>query len=192
MDVLKFPNCPLAVDLWQSLTPRNESCVLSLAFLSDICLGLRFHSRGGQRESICSFLIKSLAVPLVLIRERESGGWLRNPHYLSCWHHWCAFLQPFPINATTTQRRLSYPPTAPDWQASDSSGDEEERVRMEIERCHVWTLHKEARLICRKNPTLWQSTTKTIWGLWQIVLMCLFGWSKCGLELFSSFIYVAD
>lgn len=60
MDVLKFPTVsgPLAVDLWQSLTPRNQSCVLSLAFLSDICLGLRFHSRGGQRESICSFFNK--------------------------------------------------------------------------------------------------------------------------------------
>lgn len=163
MDLLKFPTVPgpLAVDLWQSLTPQDQLCVLSLAFLSDICSGLGFHSRGGQRESICSFLKKSLAVPWVLIM-KGCRGWgvvdgvrgLRNPHYFSCWHHWCAFLQPFPINATTTQRRLSYPPTAPDWQASDSSGDEEERVRMEIERCHVWTLHKEARLICCKNPTL--------------------------------------
>ncbi len=107
--------------------------------------GLGFHSRGGQRE-----------VQSALLKEPHSAlgcwwGGMKNPHHFSCWHHWCAILHPFPINATTTQSRLSYPPTAPDWQASDSSGDEEERVWMEIERCHVWTLPKEARPILGKK-----------------------------------------
>lgn len=67
---------PLAVDLSQSLTPRGRLGGPSLASISDICSGLGFHSRGGQRESICSFK-KSLTVPWVLMgRNEESAPFL--------------------------------------------------------------------------------------------------------------------
>lgn len=158
---------PLAANLSQSLTPRGRLSGPSLAPISDICSGLGFHSRGGQRESICSFKRAS----------QSTGCWwggMRNPHHFSCWHHWCAILHPFPINATTTQSRLSYPPTAPDWQASDSSGDEEERVWMEIERCHVWTLPKEARPILgkKKAPRFQPFLASRPWWLFEDLTDC--------------------